>query len=357
MSVSKSTTTSFSSVTDHPPPPSCAEAILPDKYNYIDLFKDVLDLSSKETRANLLYIGDYQRNANERDYASIWTSLAVTLTEAAMEGDVYLPKPGIPLFRINDTHLTNNFWYEVTYRSLRLLDLTYGCIKSTYFNHNGDAPFPHKGIHVCNSDENMIQWLEDSFGCHRIIQYFMENTELQKMIEKDMGYTADDMTYDINRIHILYAFIHAYRLFNAEEYQLAARYFKQSLDLWNQTKLEKKDKLGLCFGDVCVRCIRVSLGYYHLSSPDAHTKYALAHTYFVYAKSYLGYQDPQGQIPKVQQMMKSSCLPQKQKDAASLSEEIENEINNLIKHEKEKELTLLTGSNPADKFPFRLLRG
>lgn len=341
-------------------------AILPPKYNYIDLFKDLLDLSNPETRANLLYIGDYQRNADEVDYVGIWTSLAVTLTEAVLDSHeqfemgklarpgIWLPGPGIPLFMIGK-HLTNNFWYEVTYRSLRALDMVYKFVQDSYFN--STRSFPHI---ECNQQQHInhdvpIDNLLNSLGCHRIIHYFMNNTPLQKMIQDDLGYTMDDMNYDIARVHILVAFLLAYRAFNVQEYQYAAEYFQTALTMWKQTKIKKSDKLGTNFDVLCHRCIYVSLGYYNLSLPDAHTKYALIKRYFTVAVTEYGYQDPQGQIQKITQMIKSSCLPQKQQDGASLDLLVQQEINNLIKQTEKEEnttTTTITGSNPGEKFPF-----
>lgn len=343
---------------------STQKAILPDKYNYVDLFKDLLDLSSPETRANLLYIGDYQRTSSDLEYVCIWTSLAVTITEEAIERDIYLPKPGMPLFLINE-HITNNFWYEVTYRSLRILDDCYGAFTDLFFHSPLDTPYPHKGSSHRFDDTIIYNNIADSFGCHRIVKFYMENTELQNMIEKDMGYTPDDLIYDLNRLHIVYAFLHAYKLFNDEQqYKQAAIYFKQSYDLWKQTKLKKKDKLGSNFDTICNRCIHVSLGYHHLSSTDAHTKYTLVEKYFDVAVQLFNYEDPDKQRVKVQQMMKSSCLPQRNsKDTASLLQEMEKEINNLISNtnnnnnEETTALAELEGSNPADKYPFKILKG
>lgn len=349
-------------------------AILPPKYNYIDLFKDLLDLSSDETRANLLYIGDYQSNADQLDYVCIWTSLAATITQAAFEIElefkrgnskecgILLPKPGIPLFLINNTHLTNNFWYEVTYRSLRVLDSIYKTVHALYFTGNNLDTYPHKGTSsLSGADERYIKELEDSLGCHRIIHFFMaefiEDCPLQKMIENDMGYTSDDIIYDINRIHILLAFLMAYRAFKYQEYKTAAEYFQTALNGWKTTKLKKQDKLGPNFKQLCNRCIYVSLGHYHLSSPDAHTKYAYIKKYFTIAVNDYDYQDPEKQVQKVTQMMKSSCLPQKHQDEDSLLAQVEEEIQNLIKqttktNTTEDEVVGITGTNPAEKFPF-----
>jgi hypothetical protein len=136
-----------------------------------------------------------------------------------------------------------------------------------------------------------------------------------------------------------------------------------SLNSWKHIKLKKKDKLGPNFGQLCNRCIYVSLGYYHLLSPDAHTKYAYVKKYFTIAVNDYDYQDPEKQVQKVTQMMKSSCLPQKHQHEDSLLAQVEEEIQNLIKQttttttkttdcSDDETVVDIEGNNPAKKFPF-----
>lgn len=329
-------------------------------YDFVSLFRTVLDQSKPSTKACLRYISDPDTNGDTVTYVCIWLSLASTFNDYTnqYDTDLYLPEPGMPLFMIDTgtkgIYKTHMFWYEIVYRSIRVVDEQYTLFRKWYNEctntHNlwpvvagSNTPMYYD---AAPGSHGPLDTIGQVIGAHRIVGLAVEQL-LHDLVDVDMGYTTALCDYDIKRMQMIYAFMLGLKQISFNDI-VFARFFKTARDLYTSLNIDTKHKEDALpdFINICNRCIHVYLARHHLTTNKK--RYALIQKHLVLAVNMYKWLDPLDEVTKVTLLKANSVLPQ---EAEASSQECEKEIT-LLNNEDIIINTYLLGKDIFKDYPF-----
>lgn len=322
--------------TTTPPPHRTGDTTTNLKNDLLQLFEDVIDCTAPETRANLRFISTNDENVRDSaEYAQIWCSLATTLFEAH-ESKIEINLPfELPFFVIAD-HKTHIYWYEVIYRSLRIIKAIWNekvrkiaspsmILLDAYTSHLPDW----SAIHLeCTA----------ILGVQRIVVSILE-TFMKGYADEDMGYNAEDALKDaelcITMSKFASAIIHAGDSQTDNSASLkAAEWFKAAGDSCRNIS----KSASVILKPHSDRFTAVCLSDYHCQVTSQYSR-SLA-----FLQHYAPHETNRARIAESKR--KASAMPQA---SFVTREECEKEISELNLN-----IATHTGVNPLELFPFEL---